>query len=346
MSRPGKRIAIALASLCGMLAVFAMISLWAGVSARTVSKKMESFEWIRNDRARAKVNAAPAPGAIFRFAVFGDIQGGTAQLPRLIKAVDGELPIAFIIQTGDAAAHADAGHYNVLLGALARSGLRHPLFVIPGNHDVFDDDDSLFRRYFGATPLWFEYGDSLFILLDNSRGPFVDEQYDWLESVLKEQATDGSHVFMFMHRQPINWDGGGKQPVEHQYARLFRILDEYEVNYVFTGNWHGYHREVRDGTVFIVNGQGGDFSHNDRLVPAYLTLVEVRDGAVTDRKITLSPSVGIMLKCHADDWLIAHLGELAVKNRSITFLIVLAAAAGCVCLSIIATKSRERTSGS
>ena len=346
MNRFRSSVTVALAIVCGTVAALGLAGLGAGDRALNVAKAMESFEWVRNDRCLEKINAAPEPGQTFRFAVFGDIQSGTAQLPRLLaglhEAVDGEPGISFIIQTGDAASHADPGHYNVLLSALAGSGFDLPLFVVPGNHDVLDGDDSLFRRYFGATPLWFNYGGALFILLDNSSGPFTDEQYDWLEGVMDEQATADSPTFMFMHRQPIHWEGDGNRPVEPLYERLFQILKKHEVDYVFTGHWHGYHREVMGQTVFVVNGRGGDFGHDNRLVSSYLTTVEVGEGAVKDTQVELPPRAGLVIVSLVNDWLIAHLGEFAIRNRLITLLMILSAAAGCVYFIALASKTGSR----
>ncbi len=330
MNRFKPSVTLALAIVCGIITVLGSIGLRVGSRALNAAKEMESFEWIGNGRSLERIDAAGEPGETFRFAVFGDIQSGTAQLPRLLEAVDGEPEAAFIIQTGDAVSHADPGHYKVLLSALAGSELDLPLFVIPGNHDVLDDDDSLFRRYFGATPLWFKYHGALFVLLDNSSGPFTDDQYDWLEGVMEEWGTEDGPIFLFMHRQPIHWEGSGKRSVEPLYERLFQILKEHEVDYVFTGHWHGYHREERGGTIFVVNGRGGDFGHDNRLVSSYLTTVEVGGGAVKDTKVELPPRAGIMIRSLMDDWLIAHLGEFAIRNRLIALLVILSAAAVCV----------------
>jgi len=97
----------------------------------------------------------------------------------------------------------------------------------------------------------------LFVLFDSNVEPSDDAQYRWLENVLENCSTNVRHRFLFMHHQPIHWEGDGKSPIwEDRYTRLFELLAKYNVHYVFTGHWHGYHREERAGTVFVVNAAG------------------------------------------------------------------------------------------
>lgn len=339
MNRYRSSIAGALALLCGITAAAVLVGFWMGYRARKTADKMKALEWINNDRGLEKIRGLPNPREGFSFAIFGDIQIGTAQLPRLVQVLEEEKPTAFIVQTGDAVSHAEPGHYNVFLSALARSGLRLPMFVMPGNHDVAGDDDDLFGQYFGPRRLWFEYGGALFILLDNSLAPFTDEQRDWLENVLEEQGAEDRLVFLFMHHQPIHWDGDGKRPVEHAYVRFFELLKDYKVDYVFSGNWHGYHREERGGTVFIVNGRGGSGS---RMVPCYFTIVDVYKGFARDRVVVLPPRAGILARSLLDDWLIAHIGEFAVTNRWLTFGVMFLAGTGCIYLLVRAIRGNRR----
>ena len=310
--------------------------MWEGL----VSEEMETSEWINNDRSLEKVAAMTPPENGFRFAVFGDVQIGTAWVPRLMEGLRSHKPVDFIIQTGDIVVDSDAGHYRLLLGALARSGLSRPMFVVPGNHDVLEGDGEFFRRYFGSKRSWFERGGALFILLDNSLGPFTDEQCAWLDSVLAERGAGAERVFLFMHGQPNYWRGDDRGPVAHLYKRFNEILEEYKIDYVFAGNWHGYHKGERDGTIFVVNGRGGSGS---KLVPCYYTIVEVDEQGVSDRRFVLSPRIGTLTRSLTDDWLTAHLGELVWGSRAIAFPIIFLAAAGCIWFIIAAWQGRSRT---
>jgi predicted phosphodiesterase len=329
-----RRIKVVSGVFLAVLVVLGLVGFWMEPQARRTAEMMKSCEWINNDRCLAKVESLPEPGQGFRFAVFADVQAGAAQLPRLMNALRAEAPVAFVIQTGDAVSHADPGHYNLFLNELARSRLSLPMFVVPGNHDVYRDHEQLFERYFGTRQLSFQYGNALFILVDNALEPPDDEQYRWVENVLQNCAQDVKRVFFFMHHQPIHWNGDGKKPVEHLYEQLFQLLNTYDVDYVFAGNWHGYHREERNGTVFVVNGRGGDFDHDERLVSCYFTVVEIDGDSVEDRCIELPPRAGPLVQSLLKDWFIAHIGAFAVKNPCSFSGILLLLGAGCFFLAI------------
>lgn len=311
--------------LLGLLLSLPVIGLGMAYQAQRNARTMESCEWIHNDRCLAKVAELPEPDRGFKFAVFGDVQYGTVQLPHLMKALKAEGPVDFIIQTGDAIAHADAGHYILFLSELAGSGLWLPMFVVPGNHDVgrTRGREPLFERYFGPRHFWFEYGDVLFIIIDNSLGPLDDVQYRRLEDVLEKNKADSRRTFLFAHRQPINWEGDGEEPGEHEYARLLELLDRYSVDYVFTGHWHGYHRDERNATVFVVNGRGGDFDRDEPLAPCYFTVVDVQGDSVRDKRIDLPPYMSYVIQARLKKLFVVRIGWFMMKNPFISFCVVL-----------------------
>lgn len=326
---------IAAAICCVIVVAVGLAGILLRHRAQAAAVMMETFEWINNDRCLEKVAALPEPRGGFRFAVLGDVQVGTAQLPRLMNALGEREPVDFIIQTGDIAMDPDAGHYELLMRALSSSGLQRPMFVVPGNHDLVEGDEELFQRYFGPGQFWFEYGGVLFIVLDNSLGPFTDAQCDWLDRVLAQRSIDAANIFLFMHSQPIYWRDNGRGPVAHLYGGISEIFSKYEIDYVFAGNWHGYHREKRDGTIYVVNGRGGSGSH---LAPCFYTIVDVNERGVSDRYYVLPPRAGILAKSFVDDWLIAHVGRFAADNRLVASALMLLAGLGSICFAILSRR--------
>lgn len=324
-------ILVVLAGISGAVFALGSLGFWMGYQAQKNAEMMKSYKWIHNDRCRRKIVNLPDPGPVFKFAVLGDIQIGVAQLPRLMRVLEDETPVAFAVQTGDAIAHdGGPGHYKLFLNELAHSGLSLPMFVVPGNHDVSNDTEMLFEQYFGSKNLWFEYGKALFILVNNALGQLDYGQYRWMENVLKRYKVGGKHIFVFMHNPPINWKDDGVLPVEHLYEPLFELLERYNVDYVFTGDWHGYHREDRNGTVFLVNGRGGDFDADAEMVPSHCTIVEIKGDSIQDRTIELSPRRSIVLESRLKDLFIAHIGELAMENRGFTTFLLLLVGLSCV----------------
>jgi len=328
----------------GTILVLFIAGFWMGSKAEMNAKKMKSNEWIRNDRCLAKVGKMPDPGDGFRFAVFGDIQMGVLQFPRTLRALDEKGGASFIVQTGDASTLADPWHYNLLMNELATSGLKVPMFVIPGNHDVSGDDEGLFEQYFGPKRFWFRYGNALFVLLDNAMERLDEADYDWLENVLESRREENRHVFLFMHCEPIYCDGDKGRPLKNGYGRLSEIADRHEIDYIFTGNFHGYHREERNGTAFVVNGRGGDFDHNAMLVPCYFTIVDVNDASIHDTCVELPPRVGIVMGSLLKDWLIAHIYRFPTKSGWIFLVVLIIPAAVYIVLIVLSIRMKAHHS--
>jgi hypothetical protein len=89
-----KRVLIILAGLCGIVFALGSVGFWKGYQAVKNAEMMRSYEWIHNERCLKKIANSPNP-EVFKFAVFGDIQIGTAQLPRLIKVLKEKAPCCF-----------------------------------------------------------------------------------------------------------------------------------------------------------------------------------------------------------------------------------------------------------
>ncbi len=334
------RLAFFIAFVSGIVTIIGVLTFAAGYGAQKTAEAMKSSEWINNDRCRQQIEAL-APADNYRFSVLGDIQIGTGNIPRLMRVVENHHSL-FLVQTGDIAGHADPGHYRVLLNELGRAGLRMPLFVTPGNHDVRDDRENLFEQYFGPKQLVFKYQNDVFIILDNVE-PNIESQYAWLEHTL-EQNQGHRYLFLFMHAEPmapIDQDSSAAVP---GFERLFELVEQYKVNYVFTGNWHGYHREVRNGTVFIINGRGGDFDHDARMVPCYITLVDVGPEGVRDKVVEMPPELSIVLNSLLSDWVIAHIGEAQVEHPAPALLFLILSMLVCVSCFGYALKRKHKNS--
>src|SRR5271157_174325 len=140
------------------------------------------------------IRGAPAADS-FRFAILGDRTGEAQRgvYEQVWKEVAAETP-AFVVGVGDTIegmndASAEAEWRQA--GRILQSFRRYPLYLAPGNHDVWSPaSERLFRRY-AAHPLHYSFdrGQAHFTILDNSRSDELPaRELDFLETDLKAHA--------------------------------------------------------------------------------------------------------------------------------------------------------------
>ncbi len=240
----------------------------------------------------------------FKFIVLGDIQSGYKNLKKLLNPnVGGNL--SFIIQTGDLVSHANEGHYALLLHELKNANLNLPFLVVPGNHDV-KDGEFLFHTYFGQREYYFFWHKCLFIVMDNALGSPYSKQFQWLKKVLSENHHQAQYTFILMHREPIEWEKGEPHPSLKNYSPFFQLLQNFKVDYVFSGHHHDYQRMEWSGTTFISNGEHKKKKGLMRINIPSITLVEVDGDTIRDFRIPISQTTLNRVYGRYLDFSVAH----------------------------------------
>ena len=209
---------------------------------------------------------------LFGFVVFGDNHAGlilsdsvALKLINRINAedryngqgVDQKLPIRFVMSTGDGTFRSRSWDYRMM--NRLRSHLKWPVISARGNHD--DDNNptlTYFRQYVGQSQLSFSYGNSYFIVADDSHGDITDDQFLWLEGELKKSLSY-KHCFVFAHKSPISssfltWY---RPEVRSWSYRLMKLLEQYKVYAMFAGHEHMFHQQTYGGVRYIVTGGAG-----------------------------------------------------------------------------------------
>ena len=117
-------------------------------------------------------------------------------------------PPAFVLHTGDLTHLSKAAEFDTLQQVL--SELSIPVFYVPGEHDVLDDDGRSYLQRFGKGTRgagWqsFDHGGVHFIGLVNvvnlkagGLGTLGDEQLEWLEQDVK-RLTSSTPIVVFAH---------------------------------------------------------------------------------------------------------------------------------------------------
>jgi len=228
----------------------------------------------------------PARGS-FRFAILGD-RTGEAQpgvYEQVWKETAAEEP-AFVVSVGDTI----QGTNDQTADAEWRQEQqtwkpysRIPLYLTPGNHDVWSAaSERLFRQYAGH-PLHygFDYGQAHFTILDNSGSDEMPaEELTFLEADLKAHAAQPWKMIV-SHRPSWLLNAALRNPnfALHQLAR------RYGVQYVVAGHVHQMLRLELEGVTYVSMPSAGGHL---RLSGAYEdgwffghALVEVNGGSAS-----------------------------------------------------------------
>lgn len=171
--------------------------------------------------------------------------------------------LAFVINVGDLI-HPVPAVPELYERAAARfheqvADLRHPLYLVPGNHDIGDKPNdwapaaqicdtyiALWQKHFGAHYHAFDKGDCHFVIINaqiiNSGLPCEEEQRRWLEQDL--EANRHKRIFLSSHYPPYftrpdeeeNYDNIG----EPGRSWMLNLLEKYEIEALFIGHVHNF----------------------------------------------------------------------------------------------------------
>jgi 3',5'-cyclic-AMP phosphodiesterase len=204
------------------------------------------------------IRGTAAPDS-FRFAILGD-RTGEAQpgvYEQVWKEVAAESP-AFVVSVGDTIqgmndASAEAEWLEA--GRILKPFRGYPLYLAPGNHDIWSAaSERLFRQY-AAHPIHysFDYGQAHFTILDNSQSDELPPQeLTFLEADLKAHAGQALKIIV-SHRPSWLLNVALRNPnfALHQLAR------RYGVQYVVAGHVHQMLRLELESVTYVSMASSG-----------------------------------------------------------------------------------------
>jgi len=183
--------------------------------------------------------AAPAPDS-FRFVILGDRTGEA--VPGVYEQIWQESAAqnpAFVLSVGDAiqggndaTAEAEWRQFQ----RIARQSTRIPLYLTPGNHDIWSPlSEMLFRKYAAHPPHYsFDYRQAHFTVLDNSRsGDLPPSEMDFLEMDLAAHAAQPLKIIV-SHRPSWLLNVA----LRNENFSLERLAKKYGVKLVLAGHVH------------------------------------------------------------------------------------------------------------
>ena len=147
---------------------------------------------------------------------------------------------------------------------LTRIGIGHITIV---DHDVFDENNMYnlenFQKHCGPDHYWFAWGNAACVVINDAVGiqtayNYSMWQYRWLEDTLRKLRGNFAHIFVFMHIPPFDpREGESYCLLESEGKRFMRIMEKFEIDYVFCGHIHCYFRQVINEVTYIISGGAG-----------------------------------------------------------------------------------------
>ena len=212
--------------------------------------------------------AAPQSESL-RFVILGDRTGSvrTGVYEQVWKEVAAEDP-AFVVTVGDtiegmrdATAQAEWQHVESIL----KPYRRFPLFLAPGNHDIWSEaSENLFRQHAEHPPHYsFDRGPVHVTILDNSRSDdFAPEEMTFLEEDLK--AHESQPVKIIVSHRP-SWLVS--VALRNTSFPLHRLARRYSVQYIIAGHVHQLLHFSLEGIEYISMPSAGGHLRPEQ--PAY-----------------------------------------------------------------------------
>jgi hypothetical protein len=263
-SRPWPAVRVFWAVLSSLFALTLLSIMGFEAYALALARRQAGAELPQNfgnfERVRAPLERQQERGD-FAFGVIGDPHGSETFVQIMSRLEHERLSFAAIL--GDLMEHPTREYHRCVMAEIAQdTSAPFPVFYVMGNHDVDEQDFpvSEFEKTYGPSNFWFSHRGCLFIVLrivDKPLGPYtLSQSLRFLESVLAEQRARHEKVFILQHfPPPVSADFRARD--YEGAAEEIRLCDRYRVDYVITGDFHGYARVKLRNTVYLITGGGG-----------------------------------------------------------------------------------------
>lgn len=144
-----------------------------------------------NQKQIDKIHSAPSSDH-FSFAVMGDNRNGFKTFTKILKDIDNDHYV-FAIDVGELMQDGEKTKYRIFYNMIKNE--KTPFLVAVGNHDIREGGAKNYFDIFGKFYYSFDYGNSLFIVLDDANEKRIDAvQMKWLEEQLQKNYR---HKFVF-----------------------------------------------------------------------------------------------------------------------------------------------------
>ncbi len=255
----------------------------------------------------AALAGAPDPES-FHFIILGDRTGEAhpGVYEQAWRESAAEAP-SFVVTVGDtieglndATAETEWRQVRKMLAPFER----YPLYLAPGNHDIWSDrSESLFRKYATHPPHYsFDYRQAHFTILDNSRSDQLSSnELAFLEKDLQAHQAQ-TLKFIVFHRPSWLLNAVFQNP----HFKLHQLAKKYGVRYVIAGHLHQMLHIDLDGVAYLsMPSSGGHLRGSEKYEDGWFfgyTRVDVRGQDVSFKIQELGAPYGQGRATAITDW--------------------------------------------
>ncbi len=199
-------------------------------------------------------NLDPAGTNNFSFAVMGDIHMGSPFGHNLDQAIQEALNggDSFALLAGDLTDNGQSKDFDTVINAFTDQGLSYRPAL--GNHDIFFDGWSNYKKKMGPATYSFDADHVHFSVIDSANGVIGERQFNWLKSDLA--GTSQPIKIIVTHFAPFTgvWQSPWRLSSDEESAILKNIAYENSVAMVIAGHYHGYQEKNIGGTIYLTTG--------------------------------------------------------------------------------------------
>jgi hypothetical protein len=193
----------------------------------------------------------------YTFVVMGDVKGGGGYVP-LVKRVDILNP-ALVVLTGDMVSAGTPQLYNLLEKQMGESARKIPYWPCLGNHEMGGQGFAPYAKFWGINTRHysFDFKNARFICVDAPGRQPGGAELGWIEKQLAEGQKAGKLLFIWQHVPCYTVGSKTKGEVPGRPTAFTKLCTKYGVIADFAGHDHIYHRTLRDGVSYIIQGLAG-----------------------------------------------------------------------------------------
>jgi len=218
-----------------------------------ISPSKISFEVHVSGHAHIVISNVSERLDAFSFVVVGDNRDGPETFSELLKEID-STNYAFCINTGDIVPSGRKEQFESFMSVV--EGLSIPLYVSIGNHDLNNNSPELASEFLGDPTFSFDYCNTHFIILDNSKYTINDETYEWMRQSIFDSKME--NVILVCHIPPFDPREGESHCLKGEDASKFiDFAADVGIDLVLCGHIHLYDYRSLKGVDYVISAGGG-----------------------------------------------------------------------------------------